>query len=121
MVLVRGVVRDGVSTTPPLEPPAETAGSGTFTIATWNIRDGRGGGLVTACRALDQMGVDIAILQETKLTADAIYTRTADGYSIGASAARSGHQGGVALVSRESEAYELEETKFWGSNVLSFR
>jgi hypothetical protein len=42
--------------------------SGTFSIATWNIRSRRAGGLESACRALGALNVDIGFLQETKLT-----------------------------------------------------
>ena len=92
----------------------------TFRIATWNIRSGRKGGLESACRALDSLGVDIGFLQEAKLTNN-VYTRSSSGYHVIASNAPSPHQGGVALCWREHSSYELEETKFYGSNVVSFR
>ncbi|KAL7523611.1 hypothetical protein ACHAXR_001156, partial [Thalassiosira sp. AJA248-18] len=81
---------------------------------------GRAGGLESACRALDSLGVDVALLQETKLT-NSVYTRRSFDYSIVASDAPSAHQGGVALCWRESDAYEIEETKIWSPNVLAFR
>ena len=116
--------RDGdtVSTAPSTASEASThaVDSGTFSIATWNIRNGRNGGLESACRALDSLGVDLALLQETKLTGG-IHTRFSSGYTIVASDAPSAHQGGIALCSRESLAYELEETKIWSPNVIAFR
>jgi hypothetical protein len=52
-----------VSLVPPLP-----GGSGTFSIATWSIRSGRGMGLAVAAKGLRQMGVGCAVLTETKLT-----------------------------------------------------
>jgi exonuclease III len=66
------------------------------------------------------MNVDIAILQETKLT-DGVYTRNSSGYSIVASDAPSKHKGGLALCWKESRLYELEETTFLSPHVLTFR
>jgi len=67
------------------------------------------------------MGVDIGFVQETKLTGG-IYTRRSCGYTILASDAPSAHQGGVALIYREQhDLYEVEETKVWHPNLLSFQ
>ena len=66
------------------EPPSRTEGSGTFRLATYNVRSGRNGGLESALRAMDSLGVDIGLFQETKLTGD-IYTRFSSGYSVIAS------------------------------------
>ena len=48
-------------------PPEEKEkGTETISIATWNIRDGRNGGLYSAARALDEFSnIDIAVVQET--------------------------------------------------------
>ena len=104
--------------------PSRTDGSGTkpvtFFVATWTIRNGRNGGLESACRALDSLNVDIALLQETKLTRQ-IYSRSSSGYSITASNAPSARKGGIALCWKEHDAYEIEETKFHGSHVVTFR
>ena len=37
--------------------PSQPEGSGTFSVATWNIRSGRGAGLAAAAKGLRQMGV----------------------------------------------------------------
>ena len=50
--------------------PSLSGGSGTFSIATWNIRSGRGMGLAVAAKGLHQMGIGCAVLTETKLTDD---------------------------------------------------
>ena len=68
-------------------------------------------------RALDSLGVNIALLQETKLTGG-IHARFTSGYSAVASDARSAQQGGICF--RENRASEIEETKVWSPNVLAF-
>ena len=55
------------------DAPSRNDGGETFTVATWNIRCGRNGGLESALRALESLEVDIAILTEAKLT-KGIYT-----------------------------------------------
>ena len=99
---------------------SRTDASGTFSIGTWNIRDGRGGGLESACRALGAANVDVCVFQETKIVNN-MYTKYSSGYSVTCSAAANAHQGGVALCFREHVGYELEEHKFHGPNVVSFR
>jgi hypothetical protein len=51
----------------PSAPPVP-GGSGTFSVATWNIRSGRGTGLVAAAKGLCQMRVGCMVLTKTKLT-----------------------------------------------------
>ncbi len=48
--------------------PSQPDGSGSVSIASFNIRSGRNGGLEGALRAMNQLGVDIGFLLETKLT-----------------------------------------------------
>ena len=50
-----------------LVPPLP-GGSGTFSIATWNIRSGRGAGLTVVAKGLCHLGVGCAVLTEAKLT-----------------------------------------------------
>jgi hypothetical protein len=71
-------------------------------------------------RAMDQMGVDIGFLLETKLTGG-IYTRYSSGYSVLASSATSVRQGGIALFWRGNNSYKVEETQIWGANVISLQ
>ena len=92
----------------------------TVAIGTWNIRDGRGGGIESACRALEASNVDVCVMQESKIVGN-IYTRLSAGYSVVCSKAGSSHQGGVALCHRENENFEVEEHRFHGPNVVSFR
>ena len=112
--------RRGAISSTPRDAPARPAGSGTFTLATWNIRHGGAGGLEAACRAFESLGVDIGVVQETK-NVDGVHTQRSSGYSVFVSKAVSAHQGGVALIWRESWHYEVEETRIEGPNVLSFR
>ena len=104
-----------------IEAPTKRLVAGpSVSIATWNIRSGRNGGLEAACRSLASQSVDLAVLQETKLTGG-IYTRRSSDYNIVASEASSDRQGGVALCWKESRLFEVEETKFFGPNVVAFR
>jgi hypothetical protein len=54
-------------------PPSQPDGSGSIVIASFNIQSGCNGGLEGALRAMDQMGVDISFLLETKLTGGGLY------------------------------------------------
>jgi hypothetical protein len=53
--------------------PSRPDGSGSVALASFNIQSGRNGGLEAALRAMDQLGVDIGFLVETKLMGG-IYT-----------------------------------------------
>ncbi len=55
-------------------PPSQPDGSGSVTLASFNIQSGCNRGIEAALRALEQMGVDIGFLLETKLMGG-IYTR----------------------------------------------
>ena len=46
--------------------PGDRGTTKTISMATWNIRDGRNGGLESAARSFDSLGVDIGLVQETK-------------------------------------------------------
>jgi hypothetical protein len=106
-----------VSSAPPL-----LGGSGTFSIATWNIRSGRGTGLAVAAKGLRQMGVGCAVLTETKLTND-WYPKFVSGYRVISSKAASPHQGGVALLWRELEdqGFLVEAAHIASPNILTFQ
>ena len=85
---------------------------------TYNIQSGRNGRLEMALRAMQQMNLDIGILTETKLTRG-IHTRWSSGYHVVATEARSEHQGGVALVYRDSSHWQIELVCKHGPNVIS--
>ena len=50
-------------------------------FGTYNIRNGRNGGLESALRGMSQPNMDMGIFQETKCT-DGIYTRESAGYRV---------------------------------------
>jgi exonuclease III len=105
-----------------LSAPPQPRGSGTFSIATWNIRSGRGTGMAAAAKRLHQMGVGCAVLTKTKLTNDR-YPKFILGYHVISSKAASPHQGGVALIWKESEdqGFLVEAAHIVSSNVLTFQ
>jgi hypothetical protein len=67
---------------------------------------------------MDQLGVDIGFLVDTKLT-DGVYTRFLSGYEVVAPTMPPAWQGGIALFWRSNNLYKIEETKVWGPNVIS--
>jgi hypothetical protein len=81
-------------------------------IATYNIRNGRAGGLEAALRAMGQMNVDLGV---------GIYTRRSAGYQVLATDAPSAHQGGIAVFWRDSPQWQVEAYRTYGPNVVSFQ
>ena len=65
-------------------------------FGTYNIRNGRKGGLEAALRGMEQANLDMGILQETNIT-DGVYTRASAGYRVVATDAPSRHSGGIAM------------------------
>jgi hypothetical protein len=98
--------------------PSQPDGSGSVLFASFNIQSGRNGGLEGALRAIDQLGVDVGFLLETKLTGG-IYTRYSSGYSVLALTAMLVRQGGITLFWRGNNSYEVEEAQIWGANIIS--
>ena len=88
-------------------------------FGTYNIRNGRNGGLDSALRGMSQANMDLGIFQETKCT-DKIYTRESAGYRVVATDASSRHRGGVALFYRPSSLFAVEAVRQYGPNVMSF-
>ena len=99
-------------------PPSQPDGSGSVTLASFNIQRGRNGGIEAALRVMDQLGIDIGFLLETKLMGG-IYTWHLSGYNVLASNAMPSSSGGIALFWRGNISYEVEETRIWGPNVIS--
>ena len=69
--VVRVAEGEPLFTAPPKPGDHGTA----ISIATWNIRDGRKGGLESAVRSFFSLGVDIGIVQETTYCRAIIATR----------------------------------------------
>ena len=89
-------------------------------FVTYNIRNGRNGGLEVALRGISQANMDLGILQETKLT-DGIYTRGSTGYSVVATDAPSRHRGGVAIFYCSGPNFVVEAVTKFGPNVIGFK
>ena len=72
-------------------------------------------------KAMRQMGVGLAFLQETKVTDD-IYPSVSHGLKVLASNAPSRHQGGIALMWDDAhEAFEVEAVRVRTPNVMTFQ
>ena len=97
-----------------------TSGKVPIRFSTYNIRNGRTGGLEVALRGTFQANMDLGILQETNLTYG-IYTRGSSGYSVIATDALSRHRGGVALFYRSEPHFVVEAVEKFGPNVLGFQ
>ena len=83
--------------------------SGTVPIrfGTYNIRNGRNGGLGSALRGMSQANMDLGIFQDTKFT-DGIYTCGLAGYSVVTTDALSRHRGRVAVFHRPASHFAVE-------------
>ena len=88
-------------------------------FGTYNIRNGRNGGLEAALRGMDQANMDLGVMQETNIT-NGIYTRASAGYRVVATDAPSRHRGGIVLFYREGAGFAVEEVRPYGPNVISF-
>ncbi len=103
-----------VSLAPPLP-----GGSGTFSVATWNIKSARRAGLAAAAKGLRQMGVGCAVLTKTKLT-EAQYPKHVEGYHVIALKATSPQQGGISLLwTVGHQDFEVEAVQIASPNVLT--
>ncbi len=95
--------------------------SGTFLIATWNIRCGRNLELASVAKGLVQMRVGVAVLREMKITDDR-YPKYALGYKIISSKATSHKQGGIALVWKDGhDSFDVEVARVVTPNLLTFQ
>ena len=88
-------------------------------FGTYNIRNGRNGGLDTSLRGMEQENLDMGIMQETNIT-DGVYNRASAGYRVVATDAPSPHSGGIAMFYREGSGFAVEEVRPYGPNVISF-
>ena len=89
-------------------------------FGTYNIRNGRNGGLGAALRGMSQANMDLGILQETKLT-DGVYTRRSAGYSVIATDAPRRHRGGVTIFYRSEPHFVVEAVEKFVPNVIGFQ
>ena len=94
-----------------------TDGTVPIRFGTYNIRNGRKGGLESALRGMSQANMDLDILQETKIT-NGVYTHGSAGYKVIAMDALSQHCGGVALFYRLTPRFVVEAVERCGPNVM---
>ena len=95
--------------------------SGTFSIATWNIRCGQNLGLASAAKGLAQMGIGAAILTKMKITDD-WYPKLTSGYKVISLKATTNKQGGIALVWKEGHSsFGVEAARMVTPNLLTFQ
>ena len=97
-----------------------TRGEVPIRFGTYNICNGRNGGLDLALRGVSQANMDLGIFQETKVT-DRIYTRGSDGYSVVVADAPSRHHGIVALFHRPVPYFAVEAVQQFQPNVVDFQ
>ena len=97
-----------------------TSGTVPIRFSTYNIRNGRNGGLESELQGISQANMDLGIFQETKLT-DGIYTRRSAGYSVVVTDAPSRHRGRVAVFHRPAPHFLVEAVQQFGLNVIGFQ
>ena len=97
-----------------------TRGRVTIQFGTYNIRNGRNGGLDSALRGVSQSNLDPGIFQYTKFTGG-FYTHGSDGYSIVYIDTPIRHRGGVAVLYRLSQRYVVEAIQQFRPNVVGFQ
>ena len=97
-----------------------TSGTVPIRFGTYNIHNGRNGGLELALQGMSQANTDLGIFQETKLT-DGIYTRGSAGYSVIATDAPSQHCGRVAVFHRPAPHFAVEAVQKFGPNIIGFQ
>ena len=88
-------------------------------ICTFNIWHGGGSRLTLAIKAIQYMNIDIAVFTETKLQPNT-YTHGAYGYTVYATESQNKHQGGVALIIKDSTKtkFVIEGVQKHGPNVI---
>ena len=79
-------------------------------FVTYNIRNGRNGGLYSALRVMAQANMDLGIFQETKCT-DGIYTRESAGYIVLATDTPIRHRVVVAVFYRPLPLFAVEAVR----------
>ena len=89
-------------------------------FGTYNIRNGRNGGLESALRGVSHANMDLGIFQETKFT-DVIYTRGSAGYSIVATDALIQHRSGVVVFHLPAPHFTLKAVQKFGPTVVGFQ
>jgi hypothetical protein len=99
--------------------PPLPGSSGTFSVATWNIKSIWGAGLVAAAKGLRQIGVGCIVLTKTKLSNDQ-YPRLVSGYHVIASKAANLQLGRIAVLWKLGHGdFEVEAVHTASPNILT--
>ena len=89
-------------------------------FSTYNISNGRNGGLELALSGMSQANMDQGIFQETKVS-KGIYTRGLARYRVVAIDAPRQHCGGVAVFYHPAPHFTVEAVQKFGPNVVGFQ
>ena len=89
-------------------------------FGTYNIWNGRNGGLESALRGMSQANMDLGIFQETNLT-DGLFTPRSAGYSIVATNVPIRHRGGVTVFYRLAPHFAVEAIQKFSPNLVGFQ
>ena len=89
-------------------------------FGTYNIRNGRNGGLESELLGIIQANMDLGIFHETKVT-DGIYFRRLAGYSVVTTDTPIQNHGGVAVFHRPAPHFAIEAVQQFGPNVIRFQ
>ena len=89
-------------------------------FGTYNISNGRNGGLGSEFRGMSQANMDLGIFQEKKLT-NVAYTRGSAEYSVVATDAPIRHRVRVAVFYRPSPRFSVEAVQQFGPNNVGFQ
>ena len=88
------------------------AGSESIRFGTYNIRNGRNGGMESVLIVMSQASMDLGIFKETKFTGG-VYTHGSARYSVVAEDMPSRHCGRVAVFYHPSLQYAVENPAVW--------
>ena len=86
-------------------------------FGTYNICNGRNGGLESALRGMSQANIDLGIFQEKKNT-NGVYSLGSERYSVVSTVALSRHHGGVAVFYWPSLCFAVEAVQQFGHNIV---
>ena len=89
-------------------------------FGSYNIRNGRNGGIELALLAMAQENMDLGVLYEMKIIGR-FYTCFLSDYNMLVLETPSNHQRGIALLLRKSPHWQIKAHKSFGPHVLSFQ
>ena len=89
-------------------------------FVTYNILNGRYGGLQYALRVMSQANVDLGVFQETKFT-KGIYPRELGGYQVVVPKSPSLHSSGITMFYLKSDHFTVSAIRLRVTNVVRFQ